>query len=172
MINQVRCKIAQYCDYNGVNVVVTDYGKGDRTDFILSPRAFSNLGRNKAASEALKKYGVLEFEYKRVPCTFKGNNILFQINEHSSNPGYFAITILYVGGKTDVTAVEMLRKEQRKWEPLRRSYGAVFDIANPPRGQIRLKFQVNGNAGLQWVQPKFAIPANWKAGATYSANLA
>ena len=87
--------------------MVTDYGEGDRTDFIMSPRAFSGLGRNAAASEKLKKYGVLDVEYKRVSCTFKGNNIVYQINEHSKNPGYFAIVILYVGGTYDVNAVEM-----------------------------------------------------------------
>ncbi|XP_057432229.1 expansin-like B1 [Lotus japonicus] len=169
---QVRCKIAQYCDYNGAYVVATDYGEGDRTDFTLSPRAFSKLGRDKVASEALKKYSVLDVEYKRVPCTFKGNTIVFQINkQYSSNPGYFAIVILYVGGTSHVTSVEFLRKEHHKWEPLHRSYGAIFDIAKPPRGEIRLKFQVSGSEGLHWVEPKFAIPANWKAGATYSTNL-
>ncbi|WJX09598.1 hypothetical protein P8452_00414 [Trifolium repens] len=35
----VRCKIPQLCDDNGAYVVVTDYGEGDRTDFIMSPRA-------------------------------------------------------------------------------------------------------------------------------------
>lgn len=88
-------------------MVVTDYGEGDRTDFIMSPRGFSKLGRNAAASEKLKKYGVLDVEYKRVSCTFKGNKIVYQINENSKNPGYFAIVLLYVGGTYDVTAVEM-----------------------------------------------------------------
>ncbi|KAK2356360.1 expansin B1 [Trifolium repens] len=73
----------------------------------MSPRAFSKLGRNAVASEKLKKYGVLEVEYKRVPCTYKGNNIVYQINENSNNPGYFAINVLYVGGTYDVTAVEI-----------------------------------------------------------------
>jgi expansin (peptidoglycan-binding protein) len=103
----VRCKIPQLCDDNGAYVVVTDYGEGDRTDFIMSPRAFFKLGRNEVASEKLKKYGVLDVEYKRVPCTFKGNNIVYKINENSNNPYYFAINILYVGGTYDVTTVEI-----------------------------------------------------------------
>lgn len=168
---QVRCKIPQYCDDNGALVVVTDYGEGDRTDFIMSPRAFSGLGRNAAASEKLKKYGVLDVEYKRVSCTFKGNNIVYQINEHSKNPGYFAIAILYVGGSYDVNAVEMWQKEQHKWESMRRSYGAVFDYANPPKGEIRLRFQVSSNVGINWVESRFPIPSSWKAGATYSTKI-
>lgn len=73
----------------------------------MSPRGFSKLGRDLATSEKLKKYGVLDVEYKRVSCTFKGNNMVYQINENSKNPGYFAIVVLYVGGTYDVTAVEM-----------------------------------------------------------------
>jgi expansin (peptidoglycan-binding protein) len=106
MMNQVRCKIPQYCDRNGAYLVVTDYGAGDRTDFIMSPNAFSKLGRNAAASAKLVKYGVVDIEYKRVPCKY-GSNIKFQINENSRNPGYFAVLILYVDGTYDVTAVEM-----------------------------------------------------------------
>ncbi|WJX94801.1 hypothetical protein P8452_76183 [Trifolium repens] len=63
---QVRCKIPQYCDENGATLVVTDYGEGDRTDFIMSPRGYSRLGRNADASAELFKYGVVDIEYKRV----------------------------------------------------------------------------------------------------------
>ncbi|KAK2356363.1 expansin B1 [Trifolium repens] len=168
---QVRCKIPQFCDDNGANVVVTDYGEGDRTDFIMSPRAFSKLGRNEVASEKLKKYGVLDVEYKRVPCTFKGNNIVYKINENSNNPYYFAINILYVGGTYDVTTVEIWQREQHQWVAMRRSYGAVFDFANPPKGEIRLRFQVSKNIKAHHVVSRFAIPATWKAGATYSTKI-
>ncbi|XP_073128825.1 LOW QUALITY PROTEIN: expansin-like B1 [Henckelia pumila] len=40
---QVRCKIPTFCNEDGTKVVVTDYGEGDHTDFILSLRAYSNL---------------------------------------------------------------------------------------------------------------------------------
>ncbi|RDX88596.1 Expansin-like B1 [Mucuna pruriens] len=164
---QVRCKIPEYCGVNGAYVVVTDYGAGDRTDFIMSPRAFSKLGRNKAASAELKKYGTVDIEYKRVPCTYTGN-VLFHIKETSSNPGYFAVVILNVNGKYDITAVEMWQKRQQRWEPLRRAYGAVFDFANPPSGEIRLRFQVGFN---YWLLPKIPIPAYWKPGATFDTKV-
>ncbi|KAK7262173.1 hypothetical protein RJT34_29735 [Clitoria ternatea] len=168
---QVRCKIAEYCDANGANVVVTDYGAGDRTDFIMSPRAFSQLGRNKAASEKLKKYGVLDIEYKRVPCRYSGN-VLFHVQESSNNPGYFAVILLNVNGKYDVTAVELWRKERRQWEPLRRVSGAVFDFANPPKGELILRFQVTYPQGYtKWFYPKTPIPAYWKPGATYDTKI-
>ncbi|KAK7330824.1 hypothetical protein VNO77_25028 [Canavalia gladiata] len=162
---QVRCKIPEYCDANGAYVVATDYGQGDRTDFIMSPRAFSSLGRNKAASEKLKKYGTVDIEFKRVPCTYPGN-VLFHVQESSSNPGYLAILILNVNGKYDVISLELW--QNGRWEPLRRVYGAVFDFANPPSGAIRLRFQATDYG---WVYPKIAIPSNWKPGATYDTKV-
>ncbi|GAU48224.1 hypothetical protein TSUD_184040 [Trifolium subterraneum] len=168
---QVRCKIAQLCDHNGANVVVTDYGEGDRTDFIMSPRAFSKLGRGTVTSEKLKKYGTLDIEYQRVPCTYKGNIIVYQINESSNNPNYFAINIVYVGGTYDVTAVEIWEREQHEWVAMHRSYGAVFDFANPPEGEIKLRFQLSKNIEARHVVSRFPIPASWKAGDTYFTNI-
>jgi len=109
MIIQARCKIPQYCDENGAYVVVTDYGEGDRTDFIMSPRAYSRLGRNADASAELFKYGVVDIEYRRVPCSYTGYNVVFKVHEHSRNPDYFAVVVLYVDGTYDVTAVELFQ---------------------------------------------------------------
>lgn len=107
MMIQVRCKVPQYCDENGAYVVVTDYGEGDRTDFIMSPRGYSRLGSNEAASAELFKYGVVDVEYRRVPCKYNGYNIVVKVHEHSKNPDYFAVLVLYVEGIYDVTALEM-----------------------------------------------------------------
>jgi len=66
--------------------------------------------------------------------------------------------------------VEMIwmQRGQKRWEPLRRAYGAVFDFANPPSGEIRLRFQVGYK---YWLLPKIPIPANWKSGATYDSQV-
>lgn len=103
----MRCKIPEYCDEYGSYVVVTDFGVGDRTDFIMSPRGYSRLGRNPDASAELFKYGVVEVEYRRIPCRYKGYNIVFKVHENSKFPDYIAVAILYVGGQNDVTAVEL-----------------------------------------------------------------
>ncbi|KAJ1415039.1 RlpA-like protein, double-psi beta-barrel domain [Sesbania bispinosa] len=163
---QVRCKIPKLCNVNGAYVVVTDYGEGDKTDFILSPQAFSRLGHAN-----LSKYGVVDIEYKRVPCTFRGYDIVFQVHESSKIPDYFAIVVLYVGGTYEVTGVEMWQRDHHQWEPLRRTYGAVFDFANPSRDEIRLRFQVSRNVELKWVESRFAIPRDWKVGATYATRI-
>ncbi|BAT75796.1 hypothetical protein LR48_Vigan01g208100 [Vigna angularis] len=164
---QARCKIPQYCDENGAFVVATDYGEGDRTDFIMSPRAFSRLGRNADASAELFKYGVVDIEYRRVPCSYSGYNVVFKVHEHSRNPDYFAVVVLYVDGTYDVTAVELFQQDCQEWKPLRRAFGAMFDYSNPPSGEIYLRFQVSGSAGIYWVQSRNAISSDWTAGATY-----
>ncbi|KAI4315199.1 hypothetical protein L6164_028033 [Bauhinia variegata] len=165
---KVRCKIPQYCDDDGANVVVTDYGEGDRTDFIMSPRAYSRLGRNPDASAELFKYGVVDVEFKRVPCRY-AYNILVKIHEHSRNPHYLAILVLYVGGINDITAVQLWQEDCKEWRPMRRAFGAVFDFENPPSGQINLRLQMNGRA--DWVLLRRPIPGDWEAGAAYATDI-
>ncbi|QHO49434.1 hypothetical protein HN51_001354 [Arachis hypogaea] len=168
---QVKCKVPKLCNVNGVTVVATDYGQGDRTDFILSPRAFNSLGVSPDASKELKKYGTLDIAYKRVPCTYPGRNIVVKVQESSSNPGYFAVVLQNLGGSYDVTNVELWEDSRKQWSPLRRVYGAVFDYANPPKGQLFLRFQVIGCYGTYWQIPKKPIPADWKPKMTYDTGL-
>ena len=88
--------------------MVTDYGEGDRTDFILSPRAYTKLARPNSALE-LFAYGVVDVEYRRISCQFAGYNIVYKVHEHSQYPHYLAIVFLYVAGQNDITAVELWR---------------------------------------------------------------
>lgn len=89
-----------------MNIVVTDYGEGDNTDFILSPRAYDRLALPGAAPE-LFAYGVIEVEYRRISCRYRGHNIMFKVHEHSKYPHYFAIVVIYVEGQNDITSVEL-----------------------------------------------------------------
>lgn len=54
---------------------------------------------------------------------------------------------------------------------MRRAFGAVFDAENPPRGDIKLRFQVRGSAGLNWVESKNVISSDWNAGAVYDSEI-
>lgn len=103
----MRCKNPQYCDDYGSYVVATDYGEGDRTDFVMSPRAYSRLGRNPDASAELFKYGVVDVEFRRIPCRYNGFNTVIKIHENSRFPDYLAIVVLYVAGQNDVTSLEL-----------------------------------------------------------------
>lgn len=64
-----------------------------------------------------------------------------------------------------------MQEDCQEWKPMRRAFGAMFDYSNPPNGEIYLRFQVSGSAGLYWVQSKNAISGDWKAGATYDTNV-
>ncbi|KAJ6706074.1 EXPANSIN-LIKE B1 [Salix purpurea] len=167
---QVRCKAPNLCSDEGVNVVVTDYGEGDKTDFILSPRAYARMARPNMASE-LFAYGVVDIEFRRTPCHYHGYNLMFKVHEHSKFPDYLAITLLYQAGQNEILAVELWQEDCKEWRGMRRAYGAVWDMPNPPKGAISLKIHVSGSAGVTWVQAANAIPSDWKAGIAYDSAI-
>ena len=65
----------------------------------------------------------------------------------------------------------LVQKDRHEWVAMRRAFGAVFDIPNPPPGAINLRFQVSGSAGLTWVVANNAIPKIWKAGVAYESAI-
>lgn len=87
-------------------MVVTDQGEGDHTDFILSVRAYTKLALNGLAAE-LFSYGVVEVEYKQIPCQYPGYNLMFKVHEHSRFPDYLALVALYQAGVDEITAIEL-----------------------------------------------------------------
>ncbi|XP_057475462.1 expansin-like B1 [Actinidia eriantha] len=167
---QVRCKIPQLCIEDGVRVVVTDYGEGDKTDFVLSTRAFSKLARPNTALE-LFAYGVVDIEFRGIPCQYPGYNLMVKVHEHSRFPEYLAVVLLYQAGKNYITAVEVWQANCQQWSGMRRSYGAVWDMANPPAGALNFRVQVSGSAGPKWVQLSSVLPSEWKAGAVYDTSI-
>ncbi|TYI91403.1 hypothetical protein E1A91_D03G189800v1 [Gossypium mustelinum] len=167
---QVRCTNPQLCTENGVNIVVTDYGEGDNTDFILSPRAYSRMAQSDKAGE-LFAYGVVEVEYQRIPCRYGGYKMQFKVHEHSKYPNYLAIVILYQAGQTEILAADVWQADCKEWIGMRRAYGAVFDTTYPPSGAVTLRFQVQGRAGVYWVQASNVIPSDWKAGVAYESDI-
>ncbi|CAA2973877.1 expansin-like B1 [Olea europaea subsp. europaea] len=168
---QVRCNIPTHCSEEGTQVVVTDYGEGDRTDFILSTRGYAKLAQPGMAAE-LFSYGVVDIEYRRIPCHYR-HNLLLKIHESSRYPLYLAIVPLYKGGIYDITDMEIWQDDCKEWIPMRRAYGTVFDIPNPPRGPliIRFRFVVEANAEVKWVQLASAVPSDWKAGIEYNTTF-
>lgn len=89
-----------------MNIVVTDYGEGHRTDSILSSRAYAKLAHPNLTLELFAN-GVVDVEYRRISCQYSGHNLMFKVHENSIYPHYLAILLLYVGGQSDITAVEL-----------------------------------------------------------------
>ncbi|XP_059657661.1 expansin-like B1 [Cornus florida] len=167
---QVRCKVPKLCTDDGVKVVVTDHGEGDHTDFVLSARAYTRLAFPNMAAELLA-YGVVDIEYQRIPCRYPGYKLMFKVHENSRFPEYLALVALYQAGINEITAVELWQEDCKEWRGMRRAYGAVWDMANPPKGGLDLRFQVNGYAGVKWMPLRNVIPGDWKAGVVYETGI-
>ncbi|XP_006838532.2 expansin-like B1 [Amborella trichopoda] len=170
---QVRCTQPQVCNPYGLTIVVTDYGEGDHTDFILSTSAYSKLALPNMALE-LMAYGVVDIEYRRVSCQYPGYNMMFKVHENSRYPDSLALVIWYQAGQYDITAVELWQEDCKEWRGMRRAYGAVWDMPNPPNAGagLNLRFRVSGGVeGEKWVVLPNAIPTNWKAGAVYDSTI-
>ncbi|GKU95640.1 hypothetical protein SLEP1_g8973 [Rubroshorea leprosula] len=169
---QVRCTNAELCAEDGVNVVVTDHGEGDHTDFILSPRAYAWMAKSNDKAEQLFAYGVVDVEFRRIPCRYPGTKTVFKVHEHSNNPNYLAILILYQAGKNDVLNMQIWQEDCKEWRSMRRVFGTVFDAENPPRGPVSLRLQVTGSHGSYiWLEAWNVIPGDWKGGVAYQSDI-
>ncbi|KAK1305535.1 Expansin-like B1 [Acorus calamus] len=166
---QVKCTYPGLCSDGGVNVVVTDHGASGNTDFILSAGAFTKLATPTYASE-LMAYGGVEIQYRRIPCQYPGYNLMFMVTEHSNYPHYIGFVIIYQAGQQDITNVELWREDCQQWWGMRRAFGAVWDMANPPRGALNARLTLVGdNRATTSIQLNNAIPNDWKAGAVYDS---
>ncbi|GAA0159605.1 hypothetical protein LIER_16342 [Lithospermum erythrorhizon] len=167
---QVRCKNNPHCSEDGTNIIVTDYGEGHYTDFILTASAYAKMAQSNMAS-ALYSYGVVDVEYKRIPCTYSSYNLVLKVHEHSKNPSYLAVIPLYQAGVSDINSMEVWLEDCKEWRAMRRVYGTVYDLENPPMGVITVRIQVSTNGETKWVQLTNVIPTEWKAGATYDTSI-
>ncbi|KAJ0113204.1 hypothetical protein Patl1_01197 [Pistacia atlantica] len=169
---QVRCKDSYYCSDKGVTIVITDSGSSDRTDFILSRRAFGRMAQTSDAAASILRLGVVDIEYRRVSCSYPGKNITVKIDENSSYPHYLAFSLWYQQGKTDITAVQLCETQNFVCKLLDRSYGAVWTTTSPPSGPLSLRLLFSADDGDEsWVVPVNNIPQDWKAGQTYDTGV-
>nr|AVG44232.1 EXPB4 [Boehmeria nivea] len=168
---QVRCTNAAYCADNGVTVVITDQGSSDRTDFIMSRRAFSQMADTTDAATSLLSFGVVDIEYRRVSCSYPNKNITIKIDENSNFPYYLAFVIWHQQGKRDITAVQLCETQNFVCKLLDRSYGTVWTTTSPPSGPLQLRMLFSDDEGDEWVVPVNNIPQDWKAGETYDSGV-
>ncbi|KAI3441916.1 uncharacterized protein J3R85_001974 [Psidium guajava] len=169
---QVRCTSSKYCSDKGVTVVITDQGSGDRTDFILSQRAFSQMAQTPDLASYLFTLGVVDIEYRRVSCSYPNKNVTIKIDESSNNPHYLAFVIWYQEGNKDITAVQLCETQNYVCKLLDRSYGAVWTTTSPPSGPLSLRMLLSGDEGDEtWLVPVYDIPQDWKAGETYDTGV-
>ncbi|XP_058090721.1 expansin-like A2 [Magnolia sinica] len=167
---QVRCKNTTLCTRGGVKVILTDLNKDNGTDFVLSNKAFMAMGRRNMDQE-MKKAGIVDVEYKRIPCDYKNRNLSMRVEESSQNPNYLAIKFLYQGGQTDIMGVDVAQVGSSSWRYMTRNYGAVWDTDRAPAGPLQFRLVVTGGYDGKWVWAKHVLPADWKAGVVYDSGV-
>ncbi|KAJ8444322.1 hypothetical protein Cgig2_019880 [Carnegiea gigantea] len=166
---QVRCK-GGCCTDEGVVVVATDFGVGDWVDFLFPAQVYAKMARPGFDAELLS-YGVVDVEFRRVLCTYGGSpsSLVFKIHGGSKFPHYLAFIILHAPGLYDVVGVQIWQEDCREWRPMRKPFGAVWDMENPPSGPLNLRFQLSATIyDAKWVELPNIIGAYLQSGNTYS----
>ncbi|CAO2815711.1 unnamed protein product [Amaranthus hypochondriacus] len=168
---KVRCKDSALCKEEGTTVILTDSEGDNRTDLLLNKHAFSALA-NYGMSQQLLNHGIVDIEYKRVPCVYEHQNLAIRVEEYSQRPHYLAITVLYQGGQTEITDINIATVGQRVWTGLRHKYGAVWETNRVPSGPLRFLFIVNsGDGDFNYYRTQIILPADWTPGVIYNTEV-
>ncbi|KAG5547574.1 hypothetical protein RHGRI_013312 [Rhododendron griersonianum] len=169
-LTQIRCKNAALCTKQGTKVVVTDLNKNNQTDFVLSSRAFMGMA-NKGMGQDILKLGLVDVEYKRVPCDYKNQNLAVRVEEISQKPNYLAVKFLYQGGQTEIVAVDVAKVGSPNWTFMSRNYGAVWDTSRVPDGPLQFRVVVTSGYDGKNIWAQNVLPADWKAGVMYDSGV-
>ncbi|XP_039068515.1 expansin-like A2 [Hibiscus syriacus] len=167
---QIRCKDPKLCSSRGTKVTLTDLNRNNQTDFVLSSRAFMAMANQGMARDVLK-LGIVNVEYKRIPCEYKNQNLAVRVEESSQKPHYLAIKLLYQGGQTEVVAIDVAQVGSSNWSFMSRNYGAVWDTSRVPDGALQFRFVVTSGYDGKWIWAKSVLPADWKTGVVYDSGV-
>ncbi|XP_039039935.1 expansin-like A1 [Hibiscus syriacus] len=168
---QIRCKNPYLCNGKGTKVTLTDRNYDNRTDFVLSSKAFMAMA-NKGKAQDILKAGIVDVEYKRIPCEYKNQNLAVRVEESSQKPYYLQLKLLYQGGQTEVVAIYVARVgSSSSWSSMNRNYGAVWDSSRFPNGALQFRFKVISGYGKRWIWAKYVLPADWKNGVVYDTGV-
>ncbi|GLT70639.1 hypothetical protein SLA2020_427030 [Shorea laevis] len=168
---QIRCKNTTLCSREGTRVILTDLNQNNRTDFVLSSRAFMAMAQ-KGQGQHILKLGIVDVEYKRVPCEYKNQNLAVRVEESSKKPQYLAIKFLYQGGQTEIVGVDVAQVGSSNWGFMSRNHGAVWDTSRVPSGPLQFRLVVTGGYDGKWIwAQKNVLPADWKTGVIYDSGV-
>ncbi|KAL2930023.1 Expansin-like A1 [Bienertia sinuspersici] len=170
---QIRCKKSGLCKTTGTTIVVTDLhtDKSNTTDFVVSSRAFRAMALPGKDAQLLR-IGIVNVEYKRVPCVYKRQNLALRVEKFSNFPNYLAVTVLYQGGQTSILGGDVAGVDRpSNWQYLSRNYGAVWDTSSAPRGKLMFRFIVKSGYDAQYFFTQQVLPANWKPGVIYNTSV-
>ncbi|KAJ4966136.1 hypothetical protein NE237_017985 [Protea cynaroides] len=122
-------------------------------------------------ADDIVKLGIVDVEYKRIPCDYGNQNLSVRVEETSQKPQYLAIDLLFQGGQTDIFQVKVAQVGTSDWTPLSRNKGAVWDTSRVPAGALQFQFLLQEGFYGKWVLAPTVLPADWKAGVIYDAGV-
>ncbi|EFJ20459.1 hypothetical protein SELMODRAFT_171427 [Selaginella moellendorffii] len=174
---EVKCVDGQLCSPQPVNVVITDecpggYCSGGRTHFDLSGTAFGKMASGSANIQHLLAAGVLNVLYRRAPCIYKSQGVVFQVAD-GSTPFWFETVIRYLDGPGDLATVELQQFGSSAWQPMSQVWGANWCLNAGGGTPLRAPFSIRLTA-LQTGEKIIAhnvIPANWAPQHSYSTGV-
>nr|ACG46299.1 beta-expansin 1a precursor [Zea mays] len=171
---QIRCKAHPACSGVAETVIITDmnYYPVAPYHFDLSGTAFGAMAKDEHNDE-LRHAGIIDIQFKRVPCQYPGLTVTFHI-ERGSNPNYLAVLVEYENGDGDVMQVDLMESSPDDgeptgvWEPMRESWGSIWrmDTRRPLQGPFSLR--VTNESGKTLVADQ-VIPADWQPDNVYSS---
>ncbi|CAM8990941.1 unnamed protein product [Rhodiola kirilowii] len=167
---QIRCKDPKMCSKTGIKIIVTDLNKDNKTDLVLSSRAFKAMA-NKGMEREIIRLGIADVDYRRVPCDYKQKNLAVRVEESSQKPHYLAVTFLYQGGQTEIIGVDVAKVGSANWGFMSRKSGAVWDTSRVPEGPLQFRLIITAGFDGKYVWAKKVLPQNWKAGQVYDSGV-
>ncbi|CAN6286045.1 unnamed protein product [Urochloa humidicola] len=165
---KVRCSEAAHpaCSGRAQTVVITDmnYSPVSKYHFDLSGTAFGKLAKPGRAAD-LRRAGIINVEFARVPCEFPGLKVGFHVEEGSTQV-YFAVLVEYENGDGDVVQVDLMESGGRRWAAMRESWGSVWRLDSNHRLQPPFSIRLRSDSGKTLVAPD-VIPTNWRPNTFY-----
>lgn len=167
---QIRCNDTALCSKAGTKVILTDHNYSNFTGFVLSSRAFQGMAIT-GLGRKLSGLGIVGVEYKRVPCDYKNKTLAVRVEEFSKKPNYLAIKVLYQGGQTDISGIDVVKVGLSNGTSMSRNFGAIWDTSKTPPGPLLLKFKVTSGFNGKYILASKALPADWRPGFVYDTGV-
>ncbi|XP_066376855.1 expansin-B6-like [Miscanthus floridulus] len=175
---QIRCLNSTHdaCSGRAKRVIITDmnYYPVSKYHFDLSGTAFGAMAKT-GLNDKLRHAGILDIQFRRVPCNYKGLNVNFRV-QVGSNPNYFAVLVQYAGKDGAVAQLDLMEtdtatgKPTGVWTPMRVSWGAVWRLDTKRPLQPPFSLRVRNGSGKTLVASN-VIPAYWKPLTDYPSSV-
>ncbi|XWS45881.1 hypothetical protein CRYUN_Cryun14cG0017100 [Craigia yunnanensis] len=166
---EVKCTTNSACSGNPVTVVITDECPdcvSESVHFDLSGTSFGAIA-NSGQAEQLRNAGVLQIQYRKVDCNYRGTTIAFHVDS-GSNPNYFATLVEYENGDGDLSSVDLKQAlDSDSWLSMQQSWGAVWKLDAGSRLRAPFSIRLTSLDSRKTIVATGVIPAGWEPGKTY-----